>query len=154
MSLRKIINWEGAKAQGEIVGTIASPFYQLYDDQNNFTWACDVDIGQEEVLQAVPIATNNRDILYADIGKPVSLARAGNGKYQIVGLAKTVRSTAHIMYLSAGESLGAVFSEETIGYTVRRLTYEELDTCGGYGVVPYGACGRFDAAGSLVKLIY
>jgi hypothetical protein len=91
MSIRKIIDWEGLKAKTRLTGVIASPWYELYDDHNQFVWACDVDIGEDELLRGVPVAHNNRDILYADIGKPVALEKVGQGKYQIVGLAKTIK---------------------------------------------------------------
>jgi hypothetical protein len=154
MSIRKIIDWQGDKASGDLVGTIASPWYQLYDDQNRFTWACDVDIGQPEVLKGVPVSTNNRDIIYAEVGKPVALKKMPSGSYAIAGLAKSIVGNTHIIYVSFEESLGTVVGEETQGYTIRPLTYPELDTYGGYGVVPYGAYGRFDANGNLLALIY
>ena len=50
MSIRKIIDWAAAQSEGEMTGTIASPFFQLYDDAEGWVWACDVDIGQPEVL--------------------------------------------------------------------------------------------------------
>jgi len=153
MSIRKIINWEGSKSGGSLVGTIASSWYQQYDDQDNFVWACDVDIGEEDVLRGVPIAVNNRDVLYADIGKPVALERMPNGKFAIVGLAKSIQSTTHIIYVSFEESIGEVVGDELTGYTIRALTYEELYTYGGYGVVPYGCYGRFDQEGNLLALI-
>jgi hypothetical protein len=153
MSLRQIIYGQMQTTAGDLIGRIASPFYQLYTDQQRWVWACDVDIGEDELLRNVPVATNNKDILYADIGKPVALKKVGPGKYQIIGLAKTAKSTTHIIYLSAGELLGQIVGEELHGYSIRPLTYEELDAYGGYGVVPYGAHGRFDAQDNLITLI-
>jgi hypothetical protein len=153
MSIWKIIDWGAATAEGDLVGTIASEFYQLYDDAQNWTWACDVDIGEEEVLRNVPVATNNREVIYAQEGMPVALKRIGKGRYAIVGLAKKIKSTTHIIYVQFEEGIGSIVGEELVGYMVRLLTYGELQTYGGYGVVPYGARGRFNAAGELIEIL-
>jgi len=154
MSIRKIIDWEISK-RADIVGTIASEWYELYDDlYNQWTWACDVDIGEEDVLRGVPIATNNKDILYADIGKPVALTKMStSGRYAITGLAKKIYGTTHIIYVTFEEDIGRITGEELTGFNIRPLTYEELYTYGGYGVVPYGCYGRFRADGTLIALI-
>jgi hypothetical protein len=143
MSIRKIIDWAASQAEGEMTGTIASPFFQLYDDAEGWVWACDVDIGQPEVLRSVPVASNNREIIYAEEGKSVALKKMNQGRWVIAGLAKTVRSTTHIIYVSFEEDL------------VRPFTYGELGALspGGYGSLPYGARGRFDAQGNLVEIL-
>jgi hypothetical protein len=89
---------EDARAQR--LGNIASPFYQLFDSAGNWVWACDVDIGAEEVLRGVPVASNNREIIYAEQGRAVTLARMNHGKWVITGLAKVLKSTVHFIYLS------------------------------------------------------
>jgi hypothetical protein len=77
-----------------------------------------------------------------------------SGSYTITGLAKNIVSTTHIIYVSFEESIGEVISSEYQGYTIRPLTYVELYTYGGYGVVPYGSYGRFDYDGNLLAFIY
>jgi hypothetical protein len=155
MSIRKIIDWAAAQSEGEMTGTIASPFFQLYDDAEGWVWACDVDIGQPEVLRSVPVASNNREIIYAEEGKSVALKKMNQGRWVIAGLAKTVRSTTHIIYVSFEEDLASIVGHTLTGYLVRPFTYGELGALspGGYGSLPYGARGRFDAQGSLVEIL-
>jgi len=153
MSLRKVIDYQIVKAEGDLVGRIASPWYLLYDVLGNSQWSCDVDIGQAEVLRNVPLALNNREILYAEVGKPVALRRLGNGRFEVVGLSKHVLSDTHIIYVTFQDSVGEVVGGEWRRYSVRLLTYAELDLYGGYGFVAYGTYGRFDFQGNLIDLI-
>lgn len=152
MSIKKIVDQSIAQAQGEITGVTASPFYQLYDDAQGWVWAVDVDIGQQNVLRSVPIAANNREIFYAEQGKPVALRKEGS-RWKVVGLAKTANSTQHILYVCFTDDIPSIVDEETVAYVVRALTYGELATYGGYGVVPYGAQARFDANGNFVEFV-
>lgn len=154
MSIEKIIDWRIAAADGDITGTVASSFYQYYDDSNNWVWACDVDIGEEEVLRNVPIASNNREILYAEEGKSVALKKT-NGKYVVAGLAKTSQGFGHVIYVTFADDVAVVVSEDWSGYSYRPLTYGELGTVtpGGYGTLPYGSRGKFTRAGILIEIM-
>ncbi len=153
MSIRRIIDWAIEQADGDMVGTIASDFYQLAGDDHNWMYACDVDIGQPEVLRKVPVATNNRELVYAQIGKAVSLRRMGASGWCIVGLAKTCRGLGHLMYVSFDEDIATVMDTTWYGYRTRLLTLGELDTYGGFGKVPFGAMGRFDGLGNLLAIL-
>jgi hypothetical protein len=154
MSIEKILALQ--VAQGDVTGVTVSPFYELYDDSAGYTWAVDVDLGNGgEVLRAVPVASNNRELFYADQGKPVAL-RKENNRYVVIGLSKTVKGFEHIMYVCFQDDIAEVIDDEMVGYKVRALTYGELgelvpDT--GYGYFPYGTMGRFDADGNLIEII-
>ena len=78
-----VIDWRINQAQNQMIGTIASPFYQQYVDGDSWVWACDVDIGQDEPLRSVPVASSNREIIYAELGKSVLLTRMNDGKWCI-----------------------------------------------------------------------
>jgi len=154
MSLRKIIDWSITEASGDLTGTIASPFYQFFDSNGSWTWACDVDIGKDQPLRNVPVANNNRDIIYAQVGMPVALKRQVGNNYAIVGLSKTTVGDTHIIYMRFGDAFGQVTGTARYANVYRPLTYGELaNYYGGYGNVPYGSIGRFDANGDLVELI-
>ncbi len=153
MSIREIIDWSIAQADGDRTGTIVSPFYQFYADGDNYMWACDVDIGEPEVLKSVPVASNNKDIIYAQQGKSVALKRMNDGRWCITGLAKTCRGLGHVIYMNFADDLATVVGDEWTGHIIRRLTYGELGEFGGYGVLPYGTQGRFSAAGTLIELV-
>jgi hypothetical protein len=156
MSIRKIIDWAIQDARATMVGTIASPFYEYYDGAGNWCWACDVDIGTEDVLRCVPIAANNRDIYYAEQGKGVNLSKLNNGKWVITGLAKSVNSTVHWIFVTLADDIFTVARTELRGFIIRPLTYGEISTLvnpPGYGVLPYGTQGRFQADGTFVEIV-
>lgn len=167
MSLWDIIDWSHLQQQGQKTGTIASPFYEYYDASGNFMWACDVDIGesmtvvtetglteQTTVLQNVPVASNNWELLYAQQGQAVSL-NYDNGRWTIIGLSKTSRGLGHIILVTFAEDVAQVASDDWVGLITRPLTFGELGTLtgGGFGSLPFGAQGRFTKAGVLVQII-
>lgn len=155
MSLNKIIDWRIAKAEGQMIGTIASGFYEYYADATNWVWACDVDIGEEEVLQNVPVATNNREIMYAEIGKSVSLTKMNSGKWCINGLSKNCRGLGHITYMTFEDDQVLIVSQEWVGTITRILTLGELGDLGpaAFGALPLGVLGRFTPAGILTYIL-
>jgi len=154
MSLFKIIDWGVKREQGAVRGTVASGFYRYYDDATGWTWAVDVDIGGGKTLKAVPVALNNRDIIYAQQGFPVVLSKVGNNRHAVSGISKVVVGTTTYLYVNLKESLGQIVRRETRGSYVRPVTYGELAALGGYGNVPYGARGRFNAADdSLIEFV-
>ena len=157
MSLRKLIGQEITNAQGDIFGNIASPFFQFYSDGQAYTWACDVDLGTENVLRNVVIdAVAKNDVLrWGEVGTPVVLKRVGNDKYTITGISPKKLGLTHIIYVDFTESMGEIVSDEFVGKIIRPLTFEELGLYGGgWGQCPWGAYGRWDPDGTFVELIY
>jgi hypothetical protein len=156
MSVRKVIDWVVEDARAQRLGNIASPFYQMFDSVGNWVWACDVDIGAEEVLRGVPVASNNRELIYAEQGRAVTLARMNHGKWVITGLAKVLKSTVHFIYLTFADDMAQIIGEALRGVYIRPLTYGELGTLVapyGYGVLPYGVQGRFQADGTFIEVV-
>jgi hypothetical protein len=155
MSLRSIVDVALTGKEKTKIGYIASPFYQYFDTAGNWVWACDVDIGEKEVLRCVPVASNNREIIYAEEGKSVTLTRLGQGKWVITGLAKTKPSTVHYIYVTFEEDLFRISRKELKGWYIRALTYGELGGLGGtgYGLLPYGARGKFNADGTFIEIV-
>lgn len=165
MSIHKLISDVIASKDATITGKVASEFYEIEDVSGGYCWGCDVDIGtsmtytdeynQEQttsVLQSVPIAMNNREIFYAQVGWPVLLRRMSNSKYAIVGLGKSIKTTTEITYVSFTNGVSVV-SRETRGYYYRRLTLGEMGTVEPFGTLPFGAIGVFNAADdSLVRV--
>lgn len=141
-----------------------------YTDGVNVTYAVDVDIGREGVINAngdigmlplynVPIASGSHSIVYADVGSPVMLSRAATGQWQVIGYAKTMPKSYTIVPVTVPVYCLSIPLENppgepqlnppvlgdpvSIGQEVRTLTYEELSTYGTYGTTPYGAAGVF-----------
>ena len=156
MSIRKIIDWAIEQTEWQKIGNIASPFYYYYDYAGHWVWACDVDLGNEEVLRCVPVAANNREIVYAEQGRAVTLSRLGNGKWVITGLAKSLKSTVHFIYLSFSDDMYQINRKELRGYVIRSLTYGEIGELiapYGYGTLPYGVQGKFRADGTFIEIV-
>lgn len=157
MSIRKIIDWAIADQKSEMTGTIVSPFYEYQDYTGNWVWACDVDLGGgQEVLRCVPVAANNRDVIYAQQGKGVSLSRMGSGKWAITGLSKTLNSTVHWTFVTFEDDVFNIASTKMVGDVRRPLTYGELGALVapyGYGVLPYGTQGKFDYYGNFIEIL-
>ena len=156
MSIRQIIDWAIEDARSQRTGTIASPFYQYYDAVGHWVWACDVDLGDEQVLRCVPVAANNRELIYAEQGRAVTLSRLNNGKWVITGLAKSLNSTVHYIYMSFTDDTYNILGKSLRGFVIRPLTYGELGTLvppPGYGTLPYGVQGKFKADGAFVEIV-
>ena len=155
MSIRRVIDWVFLQAQGDLIGTIASPFYQLHADGENWMWAADVDIGEAEVLRNVPVASNNLEIYYAEIGKAVALRKMNNGRWCIAGLAKTCRGFGHITYVSFTDDVVLVTGTDWTGQLTRVLTLGEFGTLGpgAFGALPLGCHGRFTPGGALIEVL-
>ena len=150
-----LMNWRIAQAQTQMQGTIASPFYELYVDGGSYVWACDVDIGQEEPLRGVPVAASNREIIYAEIGKSVTLNRMNDGKWCISGLSKTCMGLEHIIYMTFVDDIGSIARESWSGSVIRPLTLGEIGDLGpgAFGALPLGAHGRFAPDGTLIAIV-
>jgi hypothetical protein len=152
----------------QLEGEIISRPGLFKTDGVNLTYAADVRIAEDlpegppdpfleasysdRVLRNVPIAGANRDLVYAEAGAAVTLARAGTGRFEITGFAKRkpgrrIRVAVNLETYVPGEP-------EDVGLSARPLTYGELGdpACGGgYGSIPYGAYGVF-RAGVLVEV--
>jgi len=158
MSIRKIIDWAIQDQKSEMKGNIASPFYQYQDTAGSWVWACDVDLGggEDNILRSVPVASNNRDVVYAEQGKGVSLSRMGSGKWAITGLSKTLNSTVRMTLVTFEDDVFQISSSRMVGNIIRALSYGELGTLiapYGYGVLPYGMQGKFDPDGNLIGIV-
>ena len=137
-------------------GTTVSNIRQLYDDSRNWVWCVDVVLpGHDEPLRNVPIATNNRDLFYAEQGRAVNLSCVGHNKWVVTGLAKSVKGLTHLIPMIFTDDEIAVGVTTIVGYVVRSLTFGELGALApdGFGQLPFGIQGRFDHAGGLVEFL-
>lgn len=146
-------------SQTQIFGkTVTRPTLNVTDGTNT-TYCCDVDIGvvtpqgydqsqnlyqtqlNGTILHAVPLARGNADLIYADVGAPVTLQRDASGRYTIIGFSKIMPGSNIRVAVNLDDfTIGAI---EDFTITVRALSYDELADYGGYGIVPYGAIATF-----------
>lgn len=93
------------------------------------------------ILRDVPIARNNRELVFADAGAAVTLRRSANGRYEIIGLSNELPGT----YTSFTVDLGTFAFGPVIDLSLvaRPLTFGELGSLGSFGVTPLGATGLF-----------
>lgn len=166
--LNELISAHVAASIDEIDGKILNRPRLLISDGSHLTYAADVDIGQTGIdpltgevavapLRNVPIAHGDNRLVYADAGQAVRLRRSKSGRWEIFGFSKRLPGT----YRRYGVSLPdyclqnpayAIEEPIDIGLASRPLTYGELETFGGYAVVPYGAVALF-RGGVFVSLI-
>lgn len=155
------------QSKREVDGTTLTRPTLLITDGIALTYGVDVDIGLKAIdnntgdevvtpLRNVPIAAANKDLIYTDVGSAVRLRRSDSGRWEVVGFSKRRVGT----YTRVGVSIPApgfdpipytLSNPENIGLVARVLSYDELLTYGGYGVVPYGATGIF-RDGVLIEL--
>lgn len=98
----------------------------------------------DRVLRNIPIASGNRDLIFAEAGAAVMLARAGTGRFEITGFAK--RKPGRRIRVPVDLSTFVPGAPADVGLSARPLTYGELGDPafgGGYGSIPYGAYGVF-----------
>ena len=105
--------------------------------------------------RGVPVASNNREIIYAQQGKAVALKKMGNGRWCIAGLSKTCRGLGHVTYVQFADDLASITGEDWTGKIIRPLTLGELGSlaAGGFGFLPLGAQGRFSPSGALIDIL-
>lgn len=145
-----------AKVESRISGTIMTAPAMVYSDANgNVTYACDVDIGQEGViddngtvgvlpLYNVPLAANNNSLRYARPGNAVELQLINAGTWEITGFSKTKAGTFTVRYITLPNICSDFpqigYGEETqMGVTQNFLTLGELGTFKPFGELPLGS---------------
>lgn len=165
-------------SRGTITGKVFSRPSLSYTDGINVTYSCDVDVGQEGVindngdigivpLRNVPIASNNKSLVYAEVGQAVELRKDSSGRWEVSGLSKTFPGTFTLVGITISQPChtfpiighegqviptSVIVGDPTgIGLEVRTLTYGELATSGSYGITPYGASGVFEN-GTLIEI--
>lgn len=115
---------------------------------NQFIEGDDLTIGT--IMRNVPIAPNNAQLRYADVGNGVVIQKTSSGSWQVTGFSiklpgTQVRIPVNVSQMSVGQS---------IDYSVsgRPLTFQEIGIYGGgFGVCPFGASGVF-VGGKLTKV--
>lgn len=152
-----------------LTGTTLTTPSLIYTDGVSLTYAVDVDIGREAIINEngdlgnlplynVPIASGNRELIYAEVGTAVTVKRNAKG-WEVVGFAKTQTGTFHVtditlpLYCLTTPTqaspglpilhLPVIGETKDISIGVRKLTYGELATYGTYGNICYGASATF-----------
>ena len=136
-------------AEDEIDGKALTRPALLATDGAVLAYVVDVDIGQNVILRNVPVARNNRSLTFTDAGAAIRLRRTASGRYEVIGLSNELPGTYTTFAVNLGDfSFGPVTDLTLVS---RVLTYAELATYGGYGVLPYGTIGIFKG-GALLEL--
>ena len=157
--LTYLVRAEIDQSQRELDGTTLTRPTLLITDGVALTYGVDVDVGVKVIdnntgdevvapLRNVPIAAANKDLIYTDIGSAVRLRRSDSGRWEVIGFSKRRVGS----YTRVGVTIPepgfdpipyVISTPVPIGLSARAVTYGELATLGGYGVVPYGATAIF-----------
>ena len=167
-SLSYVTSAQITDAVQEIDGKTLGRPALLVSDGLSTTYGVDVDIGQKMIdpntadelvvpLRNVPLAAGNNEVIYADAGAAVRLRKSSSGRWEVVGFSKRApgsytRVPVTIDVPGDGPihySIGTPFG---VGWSVRKLTFEELGTLADFGTLPWGAIGRF-RGGELVEVV-
>jgi hypothetical protein len=128
-------------AETEIDGKALTRPALLATDGAVLAYVVDVDVGKNVILRNVPIARNNRSLVFTDAGSAIRLRRTDSGRYEVVGLSNELPGTYTTFSVNLDDFTFGAVTDLTI--VSRLLTYAELATVGGYGTIPYGAIGIF-----------
>jgi hypothetical protein len=116
----------------------------------------------DTTLHNVPIARNNADLMYADVGSPVICSRSESGNWQITGFS-IERPGTHILYpvnlgnmaiTGGGAAPGLPVLGDPINMSVetRLLTLAELGELSPFGTLPFGASAIYEG-GEFVRVV-
>lgn len=165
--LRKLFDERTNARRTELVGEIISRFHLTpFDPQGTLMPTADVRLSGQ-ILSAIPLAANNRDLLYAQPGTAVTLARSGSGRLEVTGLAKRGFGTIFTYTLTVPELTPAnsgtnsalattvLVSTSMSGFLVSICTFGELAsaTSGGFGQTPFEALLLKNASGTILNVI-
>jgi len=104
-------------------------------------WDIDASAMINSVLRNVTIARNNLDLMYADVGTPVTLTRSASGQWEITGFAQEMPGTYTMVPVDLGNmTIGTIIDLSIDG---RLLSLGELGTLEPFGTLPLGASAIF-----------
>lgn len=165
--LRRLFDERDAAHKKEIHGEMISRFiFNPFDPAGTLMATADVRISGS-IVSAVPLAANNRDLIYANPGTSVTLSRSETGRLEVTGLSKRGYGNIYTYSLvvpvitpmnsNTGSALtaGAVTSVAVSGFSVSVATLGELAsaTSGGFGETPLQALLLRDAGGTILNVI-
>lgn len=105
----------------------------------------------DTTLHNVPLAQNNMELRYADVGAPVVVSRAnGNAPWEVTGFSIQQPGT-HMLYPVdlSDMTIGTVID---LSITTRLLTFAELGEMQPFGSIPFGASAIFKG-GELINVV-
>jgi len=153
--------------EGKIIGETLSKFKLVpFDNAATLMHVADIKISNT-IVSAVPLSTNNRELLYAAIGTPVEMTRSPSGRLEVTGLSKRGFNNVYcytldipVLTLDCSQSASAftpatLTSLTTLGFSRRGTTLGELATAtdGGFGETPFGAIVLLDPEGNILNVI-
>jgi hypothetical protein len=103
------------------------------------------------ILRNVPLASDNAQLRYADVGNGVTLSRTSTGQWQVTGFSIQLPGTRTRIPVNISQmTIGTI---QSISISGRLLTFGEIGIYGGgFGVCPFGASGLF-SSGKLIEVI-
>lgn len=165
--LRRFIDERDAARKKEVLGEMISRFiFNPFDPAGTLMATADVRISGT-IISAVPLAANNRDLIYANPGTAITMHRSETGRLEVTGLSKRGYGNVYSYTLTipiitpmnsnTGSALsgGAVTSVAVSGFLVSICTFGELQsaTSGGFGETPFEALLLKDANGTIINVI-
>ena len=146
--INQYINDEKKKKDGTYESTLITgiPGQTPRDFQLDDTLPGHVDT----TMHNVPLARNNQDLIYAEVGNAVVMNRDESGNWQVNGFAME-RPGTHILYpVDLGDmTIGTVMD---LSISTRLLTLMEMGTEAPWGNLPFGASAIFEGD-NLIQIV-
>jgi hypothetical protein len=133
----------GEREPGSITGIPgqAPAYWQLDDSKPGHV---------DTTMHNVPIARNNTDLIYADVGAPVVVERSASGNWQITGFSMEMPGTYKLYPVNL--ELGTIGTVINLSIDTRLLTLGEMGTLAPWGQLPFGASAIFEG-GVLLRIV-
>jgi hypothetical protein len=153
--------------EAKITGETMSKFKLVpFDNAATLMHVADIKVSSD-IVSNVPLATNNRELLYAAVGTPVELSRSPSGRLEVTGLSKRGFNQVYcytmdmpVITADCSDSTsaivpGVVTFVTALGFSRRGTTLGELATVtsGGFGETPFNAIVLLDADGNILNVI-
>jgi hypothetical protein len=133
--LKQLIKRETDFRREFLTGTVLTPLRALQFDQTGGgspVWVASIEIGSNRpLIDVVVLASNDGTRRYAKVGKTVMLRMNTMGRYDAIGPADRVASTASVKTYNVG--IATAVTAADFGYTFERVPFEWYANSGNPG---------------------
>lgn len=128
-------------------------------------WTLGDELTVGTILRNVTIARGNQELIYADVGTPVTVNKTASGKWEITGFSIEKPGTYKLYQVSIPElyfgplegyapTPPPVVVNPPLDFSIetRQLTFEELGEFEPFGALPFGASAIY-MGGELIRIV-
>lgn len=159
--LRELLTQRVKANRIQLNGEIISSFRLLQLGTNTTLMpVADVRISGD-IIRDIPAAANNKELLEAQPGTPVTLTKSDSGRIEITGLSKRAFGDIYTYKLKIPRTIPltsanpvtvppTLISVVVSGFILRKITLGELETVSGFGITQLEGTGVFNQDGQFL----